>query len=212
VRRRHRRRAGLQAVGLIVEGDTEFLALPQLPNLVSGCPPLRATNLGGVGETRTCVGIAKLVAPKVIAHRSAGRSHVVVCIDREGREECPPRMASLVYTELSAELLRRSCEVGQLDIVILDRAFEAWILAEADGLADRGEFCRSPWFHCFEGQMGERGRKGVIELEKLLGRGYSKRKDGPRLFAGIDFDRARDYHSSGRGSKSLDKFLRVIGV
>ena len=38
-------------VGLVVEGDTEFYALPKLAKLIAGCPPLRAANLGGLART-----------------------------------------------------------------------------------------------------------------------------------------------------------------
>lgn len=212
---RHTRRAGVLAtVGLVVEGDAEFEALPLLhkKKLIPGCPPLKASNLGGVGSDRKPVGIAKLVAPKVIAHQQAGRTHVVVCLDREQRPECAPEFAQQVQAALSQELVARNKPVEGVQVVISDRAFEAWLLAGARGLHARGVLKAPLAVHCFEGQMGIEGRKGVGELTKLLGREYSKTKDGPSLFEKLDFPAARSHRNSGHGSKSLDKFLRTLGI
>jgi len=60
--------------------------------------------------------------------------------------------------------------------------------------------------------MGERERKGCVELDRLLGRDYSKTIDGPRLFEAMNFDRARTFGPGQHGSRSLDKFLRTLGV
>jgi hypothetical protein len=209
------RRPNVQpTVGLIVEGDAEFEALPLLHKnkLLSGCPPLKAINLGGVGADRKPEGIARLIAPKVIQHQTAGRTRVVICIDREQRTLCAPGFASAVLEALRAELQRRGKPSTDVYVVIADRAFEAWLLADAKGLHQRKVLKSAPRFKSFEGQPGERQHMGVAELSTLLGRPYSKTKDGPALFEKLDFARARQYAQGGSGSRSLDKFLRTLGV
>jgi len=209
------RRAEVQAtIGLIVEGDAEFAAFPLLhkKKLVAGCPPLKPINLGGVGADRKPEGIARLIAPKVIQHQTAGLTQVVICIDREHRTLCAPGFASAVLEALRAELQRRGKPSNDVHVVIADRAFEAWLLADAKGLHQRKVFKRAPHFHRFEGQLGERQLKGVVELSTLLGRPYSKTKDGPDLFTKLDFPTARTHAKGASGSKSLDKFLRTLGV
>lgn len=64
----------------------------------------------------------------------------------------------------------------------------------------------------FEGAMGEEGKKGRIELSRLLDRPYSKTVDGPRLFATLDYSTARTWKHGKRGSRSFDKLLRTLGV
>jgi hypothetical protein len=49
-------------------------------------------------------------------------------------------------------------------------------------------------------------------LTTLLGRLYSKTKDGPNLFTKLDFITARTHANGASGSKSLDKFPRTLGV
>lgn len=209
-----RRPGVLPTVGIIVEGDAEFAALPLLhrKKLLPGCPPLKAVNLGGVGSDRKPIGIAKRVAPKVIQLHLARCERIVVCFDREQRPECAPGLAQAVARELDAELAARGKQIPGVHVVIADRAFEAWLLADAVGLHQRGSFKHSPTFHTFEGHLGAQGRKGVVELTRLLGREYSKTKDGPALFEKLCFSDARAHHPGARGSRSLDKLLRTLGV
>ncbi len=194
-------------IGLVVEGDSEFYALPKLSWLVPGCPAIRAANLGGLGSDLSVEAIAKRALPKAKQHFAAGRSRVVLCLDRESRKECAGSFATAI-----SKCLATMCGKIDISVVVADRAFEAWILADAVGLYEREEFKREPKFFCFEGQSGERHRKGTVELDSLLGRPYSKTKDGPRLFEKIRFEQARMFGTGKRGSRSLDKLLRVLGV
>jgi hypothetical protein len=211
---RNRRSEIQPTIGLIVEGDAEFAAFPLLhkKKLVAGCPPLKPINLGGVGADRKPEGVAKLLAPKVIQHQVAGRNQVVICIDREQRTLCTPGFASAVTEALRVELQKRGRPSTDVHVVIADRAFEAWLLADAKGLHQRKVFKRPPPFYSFEGQLGERQLKGVVELTTLLGRPYSKTKDGPDIFTKLNFSTARTHVKGASGSKSLDKFLRTLGV
>jgi len=201
-------------VGVIVEGDAEFLALPLLhrKSLIPNCPPLKPINLHGVGSDRKPVGIAKLIAPRVNQLHTARCKQIVVCFDREQRTECAPGLAKAVSTALHAELLAGGKAIPNVAIVVADRAFEAWLLADASGLHARGLFKNPPSFRSFEGHLGAQERKGVVELTRLLGREYSKTKDGPALFEGLSFADARKHAVGDRGSRSLDKLLRTFGV
>lgn len=212
--RRGARRPGIKpTVGLIVEGDSEFEALPRLhrKKLVAGCPPLKPTNLGGVGSHLTPTAVGRMIAPKVTAHKAAGRTKVVVCIDREQRPICAPQFAREVLAAITAELSSRQKDAADVHVVIADRAFECWILAGAKELHAAGKFRTAPVHHSFEGALGEGNEKGVRELTRLLGRPYEKTRDGPILFEALDFGAARAHGGGGHGSKSLDKFLRTLG-
>jgi hypothetical protein len=131
------RRQGVKpTVGLVVEGDTEYEALPLLyrEGLVSSCPPLKASNVGGVG------------------------SH------REQRPDCPGALAQAVQAALHQELARKGKPCSNVSVVVSDRAFEAWILADAKGLHAKGAFSRAPSFASFEGKMGRENKKGVVDV------------------------------------------------
>ena len=177
--------------------------------LIAGCPPIRATNLGGVGADLEPVGVAKRVLRKVIQHQVQGHSPILICIDREQRQATAATFAKAVLSELITLLQKEGRQADNVGIAIADRAFEAWLLADARGLHRRKVFVRAPAFHAFEGAMGKQQKKGVVELGELLGREYRKTSDGPKLFEKLDFNAAR-FH--GSGSASLDGFLKLLGV
>lgn len=209
-----RRPGVLPTVGLVVEGDSEFLALPLLhrEGLIPNCPPLRATNLGGVGSDRSPIGIAEMAAGSVHAHKIAGRTKVVLCLDLEQRAECAGAFAVSVATALTGVLASRKCPTDDVHVVAANRSFEAWILADARGLYARKHLKKAPTFHRFEGSLGMNRTKGKDDLSSLLQRPYSETQDGPRLFKQLDFAAARAWADGGRGSRSLDKLLRILCV
>ena len=194
--------------GLVVEGDTEFKALPYLhtKKLIPRCPPLRAKNLGGVGSHLLPVGIAARLLGPVIAHQVSGHDPIVACIDREQREMSAVDLARNVATELGRLLEEKNRSSDGVFVAVADRTFEAWLLADAHGLHKRGHLKRAPGFKSFEGSLGREGKKGVVELSILLERPYGKTTDGPALFQVLDFPAAR------AGSASLHAFLSTLGV
>ncbi len=202
-----------RTVGLVVEGPTEYLALPLIyqSNMVPSCAPLRASHVGGFGEMEPRT-LALRALPKVIAHQAAERSPIVVCLDRERRAVEPERLARQILEQLKAALRERGRHTTNIHVIVADRAFEAWILADALGLFERRIFVARPTFHCFEGELGDRSLLGVVELDRSLGRSYGKRTDGPRLFKEISLAAARMHGPGHRGSRSLDQFLRALGV
>lgn len=212
-RRPRPRRAGIRpTIGLVVEGDAEFAALPHLhkSGLLPDCPPMRPINLRGLGSDLTPMAVATRLVPPIIQHQVSGLPRVICCIDRENRESCAPEFAREVSRELVRLMERKNRSTANVSIVVADRAFEAWLLADAMGLHRQRVFVREPSFHCFEEQMGSGAKKGVVELDRLLGRPYRKSVDGPGLFVKLDLASARRHENGGRGSRSLDKFLRTI--
>ena len=212
--KRDRRPGVRKTAGLIVEGDTEFAALPLLhtKKRVPQCPPLRAINLGGVGSHLEPIGIAKMVKPKVLQHMVADRSPIIVCIDREQRTIGADKLASDIFRALKSLLDAENRSSDGVHVAIADRTFEAWILADARGLYKRRIFQHAPTFHKFEGEMGKNQKKGLVELGELLGRPYGKTTDGPRLFEQVTISEARKCGPKDHGSRSLDNFLHMLGV
>ncbi|MDD5306897.1 MAG: DUF4276 family protein [Deltaproteobacteria bacterium] len=181
-------------------------------SLFPGCPPLKPRNLGGIGSHLSPQAIAKRSVRTIIGLKSAGCSKVVFCLDREQRSECVGGFATSVLAALHNELAALNQPTDGIHVVVADRAFEAWILADAHGLYNRGVLPIKPNFTRFEGQIGERQEKGTREISKLLQRDYSKTRDGPQLFEQINFKEARKFKPPHHGSRSLDKFLRTLGI
>jgi hypothetical protein len=138
---------------------------------------------------------------------------VVVCIDREARPAEAGEFAASLASAIRATLATLASPLGvPLDVVIADRAFEAWLLADIQGIC-RLKRVRPPRNRCYEGHQEGEADFGSRLLRRILGR-YEKAIDGPDLFAMVDLSRARLSPSRGRawGSASLDAFLVALGL
>lgn len=200
------------AVGIVVEGRAEFAALPRLAEIVPGCPALRPKNMQGSGPDMNSLGVARRAFPHVREHLDAGLQRVVVCVDREERTVLAATLATQIRRELHRMLAASDYSTETVSVVVADRAFEAWILADANGLWQRKQFRRRPRQHCYEGHLGPGNDKGKAEISHLMASEYKESRDGPRLFGLIDISAAREYRASGRGSRSLETFLLAVGA
>ncbi len=138
---------------------------------------------------------------------------VVVCIDREIRQETAADFAGSVAEALRSKLAALASPLTiPLDVIVADRAFEAWILADIQGIC-RLKRVSPPRNRCYEGHQEGETDFGARRLKRILGR-YDKASDGPDLFALVDLSRARLAPSRGRGwgSASLNAFLVSLGI
>jgi hypothetical protein len=156
--RRVRRPRSPQSIGLVLEGKSESLAFRQLPSLFRECPPIdRPAVVEGIGDI-SAAQVAKRVAREV-AFLEPDNRKVIVCIDRESRAVAAEELAQ----EVAAALCEALPEVGGIsnypvDVIVADRAFEAWLLADIACLAASGQ---RPPKKCYEGYMRPKlgGRK-----------------------------------------------------
>ncbi len=215
VAHRHGRSVGPR-VAVIVEGKTELEAFRRLYGRVPGCPFLDVasrsrSDLGGVGGGSSPEAIGEKVARRAVM-LAPDNDKVVVCIDREGRATGAGEFAASVVRAIQCALASLG-ELGiPIDVVVADRAFEAWILADIQGIC-RLKRVPPPRNRCYEGHQEGEFDFGAKLLKRILGR-YDKAIDGPDLFALIDFGRARLTPARGRawGSASLDGFLVALGI
>ncbi len=201
-----------EVVGLVVEGRAEYSALPKLAEMVYGCPSLRPKSMNGCGATMDASGVARRALSHVREHLDAGVPRVVVCVDRGERKALAQTFARQIEGELKRLLVASAYESDRVSVVVADRAFEAWILADAMGLWQRKHFRRKPRQHCYEGHLGPDNDKGKVEISHLMTVEYKETRDGPRLFGLLDVPAARQSPTAGRGSVSLDLLLQAVGV
>jgi len=202
-------------VGLIVEGPSEREAFRQLPKLISGCPTLdlasrKRSDLEGVGGSVDPATLARMVVPKIILLRP-DNDRVVVCIDREDRTEEANDFAQRCELAIRDELGARGEPRDGVEVIVADRAFEAWLLADLKGLCGKKNV-KPRRNRCYEAYQNGKDF-GARVLASHFGR-YDKRDDGPKLFAFLDLAAARLDCTAGKGwgSRSLDRFLATLGV
>lgn len=122
-------------IGLVVEGDSEYHALPVL---LAKLQVRHATpaNFHGQSDTMTPKQLVHRALPCVQAQARKRVSRIIVVLDRESREECAPDFASnvqdVLIRRLTADNARPACPIV---VVCADRKIENWLFADPAGLA-----------------------------------------------------------------------------
>lgn len=192
-------------IGLVVEGTSEYYAVPRLLQRLGlrYCTP---AVFHGQPVELPPEAVGKRALPYVRAQSRKGVSKVVVIVDREDREQCAPDFAAGVRCYLLANLGARTRGAQrQVTVVSPDRKIENWLIADRAGLANYA-LIRS-------GAKTERrsnvdGLDGDAELRRLIARGrtYEKGEMTGDLASCIRPDRAE----VRRRSRSLRKFLKAV--
>lgn len=119
--------------------------------------------------------IAKHLAPLIKLLKT--RRKIFVVLDREGRSIS----AEALKAEISRALKELGCDVSNIRIVAADRCTENWILADVEGIKKTG-YIREDAV-----QKNYEGRKGKMELRKILNKGisYHETVEGVNLFRRI---------------------------
>lgn len=192
-------------VGLIVDGQAEPDALPILLRKLRGVGRISRPLYADLQPKAAAGQIARKAISRVRMLRQRGAGRFILLIDREDREDCPPQMAAEIETAL-----RRTPECRGIDVhvVVKDRRFENWLIADPDALASlRARFRVSK---AFRKRVSPNKADAVADAEELLrrasvGPAYHKRHDPAKILGAVDVARAAG------NSRSLRRFLRLVG-
>lgn len=199
-------------VGLVVEGESEIGAIPQLLR-DSGARLARPMKFGGQPEQCNsdmfCEFIQHKIIPSIRAMVLKNVSLVVVILDREHRDRCPGILARDIKDVIAGIMGTRYHYTGSppISVVCTDRKLENWLIADPKGILTHKYIVRD----LSRAVGSEADGKDAIALLKRAyqpGQHYHKRMDAPRLAS-----RVRAIRPDVRlRSHSLDKLLRECGV
>jgi hypothetical protein len=196
-------------IGIIGEGDTEYYSVPTLVAQL-GHTVVGVHNLCGVGDDYPWEALfAKKIYPYVrsfaIKPLTSRPDRVVVVLDRESRSECCGGLAEtarqLVAQELASENLRIP-----LSVILANRQFECWLLANVTAL-DGSPLLRGPISPLLGAAVDEKDVLGIIKANLKRGCGWDKPRYGKALAQKLDL---ADQAVLGR-SRSLRKFVKEVG-
>lgn len=192
-------------IGLVVEGLSEYMALPVLMQNAGG-PNARRVHFGGQGENADLRRVAaERIAPKVRVLILKKVAKVVVVLDRERRVECAPEIARLVDAAVREELGRRFGYRGSppLSVVCADRTLENWLIADPARVA-RSAILRKRPVPLSQSRVDDLNACELIKRACKKNQCYVKTKDAPALAQHV---RTGEAHVQER-SRSLKKFVK----
>jgi len=195
-------------IGLVVEGATEYRALPLILNRLG----VRFTTPSVFQGQPIQASIRQFVAARLLKHvrvqltRSVAR--VIVVLDRETRKESARDFGDKLTLELKKQVKRLEGEAGsdKIAVAVADRSFENWLLADPDGIERSNLFRRNAGLN---GKVAchadERDAKSI--LQNAMPRNWYERPiHGPQLAAHIRVEAAKVRFCS----KSFASFLRMV--
>jgi hypothetical protein len=189
---------------VVTEGDSEYKALPnlfeQLRNDVGDLEFIKITKLpvqpDGPPEKikRECSKLAAIFKAKNV-------DLVVLLLDREQQPESAGVVALRIQETVAAAF------VSNLSVVLKDRDFENWVIADVEALAGLpGRFDITPGFRRSVSPNKADRVSALAMLKKASKTGdYDKIQDADRVLSRASIDRI------GANSRSFRHFLHVLG-
>jgi len=199
-------------IGLVVEGESEIGAIPQLLK-DSGVRLSRPIKFGGQPEE--CDDdtfrefIKREIVPCVRAMVLKNVSLIIVVIDRENREHCPGVFAQDIAQTIVGSLESRYSYTGSppISVVCADRTLENWLVADPKGILTHNYIVKD-----LSSAVGANadGKDALTLLKQAFqpGRHYHKRMDAPKLACKVHATQP----DVRLRSHSLDKLLRECRV
>lgn len=189
-------------MALLTEGVSEYRAMPLL------LPQIRASSRHDIVDVMK-INVAPDAPPPVIARECKSRLLIaaangcdasIVLLDREQQGDC----AGLLADEIS-RAIARACPVVPVHVVLKDRAFENWLIADPDALhAQPGRFRVNAAFRRAV-VPNKADRAPALSLLKQAVRGeYEKVADSARICRRMDVARA------AANSRSFRHLLHVL--
>ena len=202
-------RSNVVTIGLVVEGQADYGAVPLLLRRAGATPGVPIVFRGQGVECPIPTLVQKRLLSPTRAQLVRGHSKVVVIIDREARSDCPGEFAQRVRGELVCQLEAQYGYQGSppVSVVCADRTLENWLIADPEGVGGHSYIGRS-----ITRRVGTNadGCDAISIIQGAYGRGrrYHKTRDAPALAARVRVERA----DVRQRSKSLDKLLREAHV
>lgn len=191
-------------VALIGEGQTEYTCLPKLAGRLGNAVVGRARTLTVSSNYDWCQFFEKRVVPLVLAMLQNCPEKIVIVLDREDRDGCPPELAAQ-----GLEVLTKHCGycLGgcALSIVISNRKFESMLFADYSAV-DELPILTQPISQNFPDTTDD--RSVTSWLNPALGDGcvYDKVQHGAMLAQRIDLANPRVQERS----RSLRKLVKEL--
>lgn len=190
-------------LAIIVDGEAEFYALPALLDKIEGDigQPILRPYRANIQPYAPPGVIAKACKDRVQQALGRGADRIVVLLDRELRDDCPGDIASAVSSAL--------CNIVpcQLFVVIKDRTFENWVIADVGALEAQPARFRD--CHIVRNAVVP-NRADAASAKQLLdrvvrGRAYDKIADARRTLERADPQKMAEH------SRSFRRLLRILG-
>lgn len=192
-------------IGVLTEGVSEVRGLAMLYTQIhSRCPNRLLQPLKINVDPLAAPGIlARECKSRLLIARQQGASRSLVILDRENREDCPGEIAQSIEAAIN-----KICPIMPVQVVLKDRAFENWLIADPDALAvQKGRF-RVTAAQRSRISPGKADRcDGYSLLSSMAVKQQYRKVADSQLICG-----KMDIYKAARNSRSLRHLLHAVGA
>lgn len=201
--------AGSKLVGTVVEGPTEYAAIPALLRRLG----VRFTTPSSFNGQPVQVSVADLVKYRLLKHvlvqLNKNADLVVVVLDVEDRPLGEEKFSQMLRQEIRKQVVlvmgKRAAQ--KVEVVACMRRFENWLIADPRGLA-RCALIVKDLFKAVACHADDHDAVALLTGAMAKGVGYRKAYHGPKLaqFVRVEQEKA----GNKLCSKSLRKFIEIV--
>jgi hypothetical protein len=191
----------MRRVGVIVDGDSEYKALPQLFRRIPdiNCQVI-GTLLAPIPPTATPGVIARSCKSGIEILTRKQANDIVVLIDREDDMDCPGERALAIGSRLTVPANIRGY------VVLKDRMFENWLVADLNALkAFPARYKITPAVERKVVQGKADSVDALRFMKDVTNPSYAKTRDSKKILE------AADPMSMAENSRSFRRLLRILG-
>jgi len=192
-------------IGVVVDGVSEFASLAGLYSDLQalGCHQILKPAKADIQPYAPIAVIARQCSPKVSQFLARGAQKVLVLLDREQRNECPGEFAR----QIAAAIIMCVGAGAQVEVVVKDRAYENWAIADLDALrALPGRFAVSKaTANAVEKNKADQVDALVLLKRCAIDKSYDKVADSKAIMARAKAQKIASH------SRSFRKFMRAAG-
>ena len=189
-------------LGLVVDGESEFKALPRLyPSLHEALESqLLSPILTKMMPTAPVPVIARACNHAVTQLEGRRADRIIVLLDHEGQGRCPPGLARQLQVSLAGTTN------ASVWVVIKDSMFENWLVADCDALASQPARFRMTAARRRRVEENKADTIDALSLikEMCIRSPYHKVQDSARIL------QRADPAAIARHSRSFRRFLRAL--
>lgn len=186
-------------VGLVVDGDSELLALPILLPRIRGTHRVIKTVKADIQPYSSPQNIARKVQRQLPILKELGVQIVVIVLDREKNPQCCGQWSSAIRDAVIS--LAGGSNFSEFRIVLKNRTFENWLIADQASLLSQKS--RFRWRR-LSGEVDELNARDLLN-RAAIGAAYHKIRDSIRIV------KLAEPAQIGSQSRSFRKFLGVLG-
>lgn len=190
-------------LGILVDGEAEYRSLPVLLPRIETPYTLVGVFKADIQPKASSGQIAYAVNKRRSVLSLRGADGFLILIDREDRTECAGEWAGAILTDVNAGSIGPPCA----GVVVKDRTFENWLLADAAALQSMPKRFRLPQNVINQVNAGLADSLDAQRRikEAALKHAYDKVSDAVRILS------AADPTEIAQGSRSFRKLLREVG-